>query len=67
MIYLDIAKFTKEQLDYCSNKCSIGINTKKYVLNECESAADAAFDMHCFVSKCSESCEIIKKVGTDEN
>ena len=39
----------------------------KRLLDESESAFDAAFDMHCFITECSETCDIIKKVGTYED
>lgn len=64
---MNIKDFNKEQLEYCSNICDIGCNTKKRLLDESESASDAAFDMHCFVEKCSETCDIIKRVGIHED
>lgn len=49
-----------EQYIYCSNICPIGKLKKEQFLADCESAADAAFDMHLFVTRCYKTCNIMK-------
>lgn len=42
--------------NYCISGCPIGKAESDKILNESESAFDAAFDMRCFVDKCILTC-----------
>ena len=55
-----MTNLTLAQYSYCSSTCPIGRNKRDVLLQDCESASDAAFDMREFVHKCSKTCDIIK-------
>ena len=49
-------ELTKEQQDYCYRECPIGKAKSRELLDESNSAYDAALDMPWFVQKYSETC-----------
>ena len=43
-------------IEYCNNKCVIGIEARNKFLDENNSVYDAALDFRWFTSKCFKTC-----------